>query len=231
MLVKKAGGEGSLTAQAYECLREDIITCRLKPDERLRLEELREHYGAGPSSLREALMRLEAEGLVLLEPNKGFRVLPISREHLLDVMRARAEVDALCLKWSMEHGGVEWESALVGVLHRLKRLSKKSPSPELLRDDWHNAHHAFHLALISGCDSAIFRSFHSALSDHVERYVAISVSIDDYPRDDISEHEDIVSAVLDHDREEAIALLRAHLAKTSDKLVATLFDGRAAVAA
>lgn len=232
MLVRKAGGsEGSLTAQAYESLREDIITCRLRPDERLRLEELRERYGVGASSLREALMRLEAEGLVLLEPNKGFRVLPISREHLLDVMRARAEIDGLCLKLSMEQGGVEWESALVGVLHRLKRISKKSCNPESPQDDWHNAHHAFHLALISGCDSAIFKSFHSALSDHVERYVAISVSIDDYPRDDISEHEEIVRAVLDHDREEAIALLRAHLAKTSDKLVATLFDGQSAVAA
>lgn len=231
MLVRKVGGEGSLTAQAYDFLREDIVTCRLKPDERLRLEELRERYGVGSGSLREALMRLEAEGLVLLEPNKGFRVLPISREHLLDVMRARAEMDALCLKWSLQDGGVEWESALVGALHRLKRFSKKSSASQASHDDWHTAHHAFHFALISGCNSAIFRSFHSALSDHVERYVAISVSIDDFPRDDISEHEEIVGAILDHDSEAAVGLLRAHLMKTSDKLVATLFGGQSVAAA
>lgn len=87
MSLKKSAGEGSATAQTYDMLREDIVTCRLKPDERVRLEEFRERYSVGASSLREALMRLEAEGLVLLEPNKGFRVLPISREHLLDVMR------------------------------------------------------------------------------------------------------------------------------------------------
>ena len=222
-MLKKSDGEGSATAQTYEMLRKDIVTCRLKPDERVRLDEFRERYGVGASSLREALMRLEAEGLVLLEPNKGFRVLPISREHLLDIMRARSEIDTLCLKWSLERGGVEWESTLVGALHRLKRFSKRDDTSDASREDWREAHRAFHFALIEACDSAVFKAFHTSLGVHVERYVSISVSIENLPRDDMSEHEEIVRAVLERHNEEAVRLLRAHFTKTADKLVSTLF--------
>ena len=223
MSLKKSDGEGSATAQTYELLREDIVSCRLQPDERVRLEEFRERYSVGASSLREALMRLEAEGLVLLEPNKGFRVLPISREHLLDVMRARSEIDTLCLRWSLERGGVEWESTLVGSLHRLKRLSKRDGASDAAQNNWRVAHRAFHYALIEACGSATFTSFHCMLAVHVERYVSISVGIENLPRDDMSEHEEIVRAALERNSEEAVELLRGHFAKTSDKLVSTLF--------
>ncbi len=61
----------TLNASVLAQLRSDIIACRLMPNERLRVEALRERYGMGFSPIREALMRLEAEGLVELEQNKG----------------------------------------------------------------------------------------------------------------------------------------------------------------
>ena len=85
--------EPTLTASALSRIRSDIIACRLMPDERLRFEALRERYGMGVSPLREALMRLEAEGLVQLEQNKGFRVSEVSRENLLDLMQTRIEIE------------------------------------------------------------------------------------------------------------------------------------------
>ncbi|KSV66581.1 hypothetical protein N185_32460 [Sinorhizobium sp. GW3] len=216
---KKISSEVSLTAKAYERLRNDIITCRLRPDERLRLEELRDRYDVGASSLREAMMRLEVEGLVLLEPNKGFRVSPVSAEHLLDVMTARAEIDALCLRWSIEKGDVTWESAIVGALHGLRRFSKHS-GDDAGQENWRIAHRSFHFALISACGSETFKTFHSTLFDQVERYIAISISMDLIPRDDNTEHEEIVRATLDRQSDLAVKLLKEHLMKTYDKLAA-----------
>ena len=74
----KSDGTQTLNASALTLLRSDIIACRLMPNERLRVETLRERYGMGTSPIREALMRLEAEGLVELEQNKGFRVSEVS---------------------------------------------------------------------------------------------------------------------------------------------------------
>jgi len=84
----------TLNASALSQIRSDIIACRLMPNERLRFEALRERYGMGVSPLREALMRLEAEGLVELEQNKGFRVSEVSRENLFDLMQTRIEIEA-----------------------------------------------------------------------------------------------------------------------------------------
>ena len=85
---------------------------------------MRERYGVGGSPIREALMRLEAEGLVTLEQNKGFRVSPVSREQLLDLMKTRVEIEGLALRWSIEKGGVEWEANLLAAFHRLSRQKK-----------------------------------------------------------------------------------------------------------
>ena len=79
----------TLNASVLTQMRADIIACRLMPNDRLRVEALRERYGMGTSPIREALMRLEAEGLVELEQNKGFRVAEVSRENLIDLMRTR----------------------------------------------------------------------------------------------------------------------------------------------
>src|ERR1700761_880033 len=117
----------TLTASVLSRIRSDIIACRLMPNERLRFEALRERYGMGVSPIREALMRLEAEGLVELEQNKGFRVSEVSRENLFDLMRTRIEIESIALRWSLENGGVEWEAELLSAFHRLSRQEKIDP--------------------------------------------------------------------------------------------------------
>ena len=92
----KTIADQTLAASALSRLRSDIIACRLMPNERLRFEALRERYGMGVSPLREALMRLEAEGLVQLEQNKGFRVSEVSHENLVDLMQTRIEIEIDC---------------------------------------------------------------------------------------------------------------------------------------
>ena len=89
----KSDAAVTLNASALSQIRSDIIACRLMPNERLRVEALRERYSMGTSPIREALMRLEAEGLVELEQNKGFRVSEVSRANLLDLMRTRVEIE------------------------------------------------------------------------------------------------------------------------------------------
>ncbi|MDT8264202.1 GntR family transcriptional regulator, partial [Roseomonas sp. DSM 102946] len=73
----------------------------LPPRSRLRLRELSALYGLGTTPLREALARLAAEGIVVLEGQKGFSVPPVTREHLLDVTRSRQVVEPEALRLAM----------------------------------------------------------------------------------------------------------------------------------
>ena len=146
--------EPTVNAQVFRQLRTDIVTCRLMPNERLRVESLRERYGVGGSPIREALMRLEVEGLVILEQNKGFRVSPASREHLLDLMKTRVEIEGLALRWSIENGGVDWEANLLAAYHRLSHQKKTlRGTGNEINLVWFREHRNFHSALTAACGS------------------------------------------------------------------------------
>lgn len=223
----KRAADQSLTAAALSRIRSDIIACRLMPNERLRFEALRERYGIGVSPLREALMRLEAEGLVQLEQNKGFRVSEVSRENLLDLMQTRIEIESIALRWSLQKGGVEWEANLLGAFHRLSRQTKIDPNdPETINEAWSREHAAFHAALVSASGSHTLISILGRLFEQAERYVSLSIMSNAPLRDDVGEHKLLMRAALNRDIEKTIELNRLHISRTLDKVAASLAANR-----
>lgn len=217
----------TLAASALSRIRADILACRLMPNERLRFEALRERYGVGVSPLREALMRLEAEGLIQLEQNKGFRVSEVSRENLLDLMQTRIEIETIALRWSLQKGGVEWEANLLRTFHRLSRQTKIDPkNPETINETWSREHAAFHAALISACGSRTLMSIRERLFEQAERYVSLSIMSNAPLRDDVAEHKQLIRAALNCDVEKAVELNRLHVSRTLDKVAASLAANR-----
>jgi GntR family carbon starvation induced transcriptional regulator len=213
----------TLNASALTQLRSDIIACRLMPKERLRVEVLRERYGMGTSPIREALMRLEAEGLVELEQNKGFRVSEVSHENLIDLMRTRIELETIALRWSLEKGGVEWEAHLLSAFHRLSRQTKIDPAnPDAISEDWSKEHAAFHTALVSACGSPTLMSIRARLFEQADRYVALSIMSSGPLRDDVTEHKQLMRTALNREIDKMIELNRLHITKTLDKVAASL---------
>lgn len=225
----KQVAEQTLTAAALNRIRSDIIACRLMPNERLRFEALRERYGMGVSPLREALMRLEAEGLVKLEQNKGFRVSEVSRENLLDLMQSRIEIESIALRWSLQKGGVEWEANLLGAFHRLSRQTKIDPrDSEAINEAWTREHSAFHAALVSASGSQTLISILERLFEQAERYVSLSIMSSAPLRDDVGEHKQLMRAALNRDIERTIEFNRLHINRTLDKVAASLTASRGA---
>lgn len=224
----KSDANQTLNASALAQLRSDIIACRLMPNERLRVETLRERYGMGTSPIREALMRLEAEGLVELEQNKGFRVSEVSRENLLDLMRTRIEIETIALRWSLEKGGVDWEASLLSAFHRLSRQSKIDPAnPDAISEAWSKEHANFHSALVSACGSPTLLSIRSRLFEQADRYVALSIMSSGPLRDDVTEHKQLMRAALNRELDKTLELNRVHINRTLDKVSASLAASKA----
>lgn len=218
----------TLNASALVQLRSDIIACRLMPNERLRVEALRERYRMGTSPIREALMRLEAEGLVELEQNKGFKVSEVSHANLLDLMRTRIEIETIALRWSLEKGSVEWEANLLGAFHRLSRQGKIDPAnPDAIDEAWSKAHAEFHAAMVSACGSPTLISIRSRLFEQADRYVALSIMSNGPLRDDVTEHKNLMRAALNREIDKTIELNRIHINRTLDKVAALFAAGTA----
>lgn len=215
--------EPTLNASVFRQIRADIVACHLAPNERLRVETLRERYGVGGSPIREALMRLEAEGLVTLEQNKGFRVSSVSREQLDDLTATRIEIETTALRWSIEKGGVEWEANLLAAFHRLSRL-KKTRHDSGTNTDWFREHRHFHSALVAACGSPLLMGIREGLFDQAERYVALSITSGFPTRNDLGEHEQIMRAALARNATRATQLNKSHIERTTDRVAKSLVD-------
>ena len=94
-----------------------------------------ERYGGSTSAIREGLQRLVEQGLVVSEPQLGFRVVSLSVEDLVDLTVARCEIEGLALRYAVEHGDLAWESEIVAAIYALEHTPLDTTEPVLL-EDW-----------------------------------------------------------------------------------------------
>jgi DNA-binding GntR family transcriptional regulator len=207
---------GSITERAYQRLRSDLLSCRLPPGQRVKINDLCRQLDVSPGAVREALSRLTSEGFVTATPQRGFRVAPISEQDLIDLTEARIEVELLCLRRAIEFGDVAWEARVVAAGHRISRTPQRDPSDlKRLSDDWSAAHREFHEALVSACDNQTLLQVRQKLYDQSERYRRLSVPLGESNRDLVSEHRAMQDAVVARDFKRAGEAMRSHLSETT----------------
>jgi len=216
----RPGGVPTQTTIAIERLRADIVSGRLRPNEKLRVQALAEHYGFAASALREALSRLVTDALVVAEDQRGFRVSPVSRESLIELTEARVGVECLALRRAIEFGDLTWESTVVGAFHRLSRCSEM-PDPnsgDMLQ--WSVCHQEFHHALIAACRSKWLVYFSNLMYQQSERYrMLATLTRPKRKRNVPKEHEGLMSAVVERDADRACNLITAHFHETTRLLL------------
>lgn len=209
----------TLTRQAHTRLRHDILSGGLKPGERLRAKDLQSRYQFGLSPLRESLQRLSAEGLVVVDEQRGFSVAPVSLSELKDLTVARTALESSMLSLAIAQGDADWEAEIVAAFHRLS----KTPLPSGAHSDekarlWEERHRAFHSALVAGCGSPWLMRLHDQLVDQTERYRLIRLQNlsrkKPLARDIHSEHEALMNALLERHTKAAHRLIQAHLQAT-----------------
>jgi DNA-binding GntR family transcriptional regulator len=206
----------SLTEGVIEQLRSAILKCHLAPGARLRITDLCTRYDVSLGAVREALSRLSAEGLVVAEPQRGFRVAPVSAADLADLTWVRIEIETLALRQAIAKGDITWESGLVAAQHQLRRTPKFEPGEGArMNEAWSVAHAQFHAALVASCDSPWLLRLRATLFDQSERYRRLSVPGEGTQRNVDAEHDAIVEAALARDAGQATQLLAEHLRLTS----------------
>lgn len=213
---------------AMRLLRRDIVSGALKPDSKLKLRILKERYGIGASPMREALAQLTAQGLVHQLSQKGFRVPPLSVNHLTDITRSRQLVEVEAVKLAIEHGDAAWEDEIVTSFHLLERLFHRLRDPTARPDlhEFESRHQRFHRALIAACPLRAIREFCDRLYMQATRY-RLLLRRYAFTRDVVvAEHRILMQAVLSGDKAEAAKTLKAHIGLTADVLLAELAAGR-----
>lgn len=216
----------SLTESVYNRLRADLLACRLVPGQKLKIEELCRVLSVGSSAVREALSRLTSEGFVSVEPQRGFRVKPLSLGELRDLTRTRCQIEALCIRDSIAHGDVEWETTLIAALHRLSRTPVHADGdPMRYNEGFVVPHKAFHEAVVAACESNWLLVLRRLLFAQHERYRWLSRPLATVERDLATEHKGIADAALARDPDRCVALMDEHLALTARILIEAVEEG------
>lgn len=208
--VATATGHKTLSDQAYSRLRHDVIQGAFTPGAKLGIEQLRSAYAVGATPLREALYRLSAEGFVVMEGQRGFRVADISARELRELTELRIVIEGLALRESLARADDDWESRVAAAFHHLQKIEKQAePEPVL----WEARNNAFHLALISQCESRWLMRIYELLYDQHRRYRIIA-RVDRGDRDIHGEHVAMMEAALARDIDKLLVCHEAHIRNT-----------------
>jgi DNA-binding GntR family transcriptional regulator len=209
--VRTAQSLTTIGESAYRRVRADIVFGRLPPGKKLKLEGLKEDYGASVSTLREILNRLQSERLVVAEGQKGFEVAPVSIANLREIAALRQLLEGKALDQSFRAGDMEWEGRVVAAHHRLARMEERmARGDRSCTEGWKQYDWQFHQALISACGSRMLIDTHAAVFDKYLRYQMIALSY----RGEIAarEHALLLEFALRRDASQAREVLTQHVA-------------------
>jgi DNA-binding GntR family transcriptional regulator len=207
--VAVASGHRTLAEKAFGALHEAILTGRLRPGERLPIEELAEVLDMSAMPIREAVRRLDAAGLVENIPHRGARVTELSIDDLEEVYEARLALEPLTVRRAAEH--FDEEKAAVAN----SRLAALNDLPDDNSTGTWAAHTAFHFALYEAAGSNWLLRLIRPLWETSERY-RLAAPVKRKLATRRGEHELILQACIDHDGERAALALHDHLAMTAN---------------
>jgi DNA-binding GntR family transcriptional regulator len=229
-VVKNKASGLTLASSVYEAIRLDIIEGRCKPGEKLQFDFLRDRYNVGISPIREALSRLQSEGWVVREEQRGYRVAEASKDELLQLVRTRVLIEGVAVREAIAHRDEAYEEALVLAFHRLNRENRYLSDDKSARNlEWEKRHKEFHRALVAGCKLKWLVQYFEQLFDIAERYRLLALtSIPE--RKEKEEHREILETFLAGDAEKVQKLLAQHYQITVDVILRARFNDTAAKA-
>jgi DNA-binding GntR family transcriptional regulator len=208
---------GSLTRQAYQRLRDLIVTLQLQPGALLNEAALMEQLQVGRTPLREALQRLAGEGLVVVRPRRGAFVASLSLLDLQQLFEVRREIEGYAARLAAERAAPADLSALQAALDRLTAASAAGDPHALIEVD-----RAFHRALARAAHNRFLESTLSRLYNLNLRLWYLALDRIGPMQGAVAEHQRVLDAVRRRDGAAAEAAIRQHITEFQTRIRALL---------
>ena len=204
----------ALGDQIVELLRERIVAGELPAATSIRQDALAQELGVSKIPLREAFARLEQDGLVVSERNRGFFVKPLSAEEAVDVFDLRLKIEPDAVAIAARRANAADRMAARAALAALDAATLGAEGPRRAGA----LNRAFHLALIRPSGRAVTLQTIERLQLIAERYVVKHLEPLERPARAAEEHAALLAAWETGRTYEARALLQAHIRRTLEDL-------------
>ena len=195
-------------SDAYHKLREAIVSGQYHPNERLVEASIAQRMGAGRTAVRAALVRLDQEGLVEIEPNRGARVRLISDREALEIEEVRAALEGMLARITAED-----LSALRQVITEMRERVEAGDSI-----GYSELNATFHQRIWTAADHPTASHLLGSLKSQGIRFQYQTALRPGRAQRSLREHEAIFGALKAHDEDSAETAMREHLAEVLDTL-------------
>ena len=208
---------GLMRDGVYERLRDEILSCDLGPGSRIHENYLAQRYEVSKSPVRDALLRLQEQGLVEVMPRKGYRVCPVSVADARDLYEIRLLLEKASLERAIKTASdIELQS--------LDRYRLVEGADKLV--DWVFYNRNFHGAIATICGNQRLSKHTRGIIEQFDRLtflsVASSVSVEFAENKFIDEHCKIIDAIQVRDKGLAVRLMNKHIRSSRKRLLSAL---------
>ncbi len=213
-----------LSDHVYDALAELLINGDLEPGQPIRIDAVASQLGVSATPVREALVRMEATGLIRRETHKGFRVAPpASADELHAIIEARMALEPVAARLACERSDAALISALEATVARQRTTVERDD-----RDGFREfmaADQEFHQLVTRGTRNRYLELATDSLGGHVQRWRAFSRGVPVDRAEALAEHEEILAAFHARDPQAAGAAMQTHLQNLQQRVQVQLDQG------
>jgi DNA-binding GntR family transcriptional regulator len=203
----------ALRSDAYHRLREAIVSGQFHPNERLVEVSLATRLKVGRTAVRAALVRLDQEGLVTLEPNRGARVRLISDREAVEIEEVRANLEGMLARRAATRAKPADLKELRQVIVEMRQRAENGDSV-----GYSELNARFHQRIWSAADHPTAGRLLESLKSQSIRFQYQTILRPGRTERSLREHEAIFEALKAHDAAAAEAAMLDHLAEVLDTL-------------
>lgn len=190
----------------FNTLRQAILTGDLKPGERLMEIHLANRLGVSRTPIREAIRKLELEGLVIMIPRRGAEVAQITEKSMNDVLEVRRALDALCTELACERISEEEIKELKSACEHFEQAVKSKDAKKIAQADV-----ALHDIIVKATGNCRLVQLINNLSEQMYRYRYEYIKDASQHQRLIEEHRIIYESIVKKDRETAAQAAKMHI--------------------
>lgn len=213
-----------MSENIFHKLRDDIengiVTGEFEPGERLDETQLAKRFGVSRTPIREALMQLSATGLVEIRPRRGAVVVDPAPQRVFEMFEVMAELEGMAGALAARRHREEDRSVILAAHEKCKEAAASEDT-----DRYYYENEIFHRAIYAASHSGFLEDQCKVLHRRLRPYRRLQLRVRNRMKVSLTEHGEIVEAILSGDAEKAREQLRSHVAVQGDRfgdLVANL---------
>lgn len=190
----------------FNTLRKAILTGELKPGERLMEIHLANQLGVSRTPIREAIRKLELEGLVVMIPRRGAEVAQITEKSLKDVLEVRRALDALCVELACDRITEEEKQNLKKACDEFEQATITGDATTIAAADV-----ALHDIIVEATGNKRLIQLINNLSEQMYRYRFEYIKDEQQHTNLVEEHRMIYESIVRQDKEKAAEAAKLHI--------------------